>query len=255
MIVLFFCAFYGSHNVLLILGTHDMPFLIKRCVVETCLVQMQTDDRTMMALIGSPSDGIKELVYSGSDLVLRVHKTERLIHRPIQLLGSLGDLSDSMIRSQRFSNEQLNGEEDCQWKMTSFLTSLSSKASIWHQNLSTLSCDIIIYQSYYANDQTRNILHNFYDFHLKTESIHASSSSWMRVVGVGWGTSRSDLPGALCTRMFPTPSLGMVSLSRLHSMVAGGLDMTSQLMLTGFPSHEKNIVWLVWNLGASVKER
>lgn len=67
-------------------------------------------------------------------------------------------------------------------------------------------------------------------------------------------TSRSDLPGALCTRMFPAPSLGMVNFSRLHSIVAGGLDITSQLMLTGFPSQEKNIVWLVWNFGASVKE-
>lgn len=71
----------------------------------------------------------------------------------------------------------------------------------------------------------------------------------------GLVTSRSDLPGALCTRMFPAPSLGMVNFSRLHSIVARGLDITSQLMLTGFPSHEKYIVWLVWNFGASVKER
>lgn len=51
-------------------------------------------------------------------------------------------------------------------------------------------------------------------------------------------TSSTDLPSALCTRVFAVPSAEMVRRSFLHSMVAVGLDITSQLMFTGFPSHE-----------------
>lgn len=74
-------------------------------------------------------------------------------------------------------------------------------------------------------------------------------------VAVCVSTSSRDLPGALCTRMLAVPSVGMVSLSRRHSIVATGLDITSQLMFTGFPSHEKKMVWLVWNFGASVNKK
>lgn len=47
-------------------------------------------------------------------------------------------------------------------KWLNYWPCFSSKAIVWHQNLSTLLYDIIIYQSYYVNNQTRNILHNLY---------------------------------------------------------------------------------------------
>lgn len=142
MIVLFFCAFYGSHHVLLILGTHDMPlpFLIKRCIVETCLVRMQTDDCTMMALIGSPSDDIKELVYSGSDLVLRVHKTEWLIH--------ISDRSNCWVHSATWAT-QWSGHSGSRMKSSTERKIVSEKwLNFWPRSQAKLSYDIRIYQRY-----------------------------------------------------------------------------------------------------------
>lgn len=51
-------------------------------------------------------------------------------------------------------------------------------------------------------------------------------------------TSSTDLPWAVWTLVLAVPSAEMVKRSLFHSMVAGGLDITSQLMFTGLPSHE-----------------
>ncbi|KAK0142441.1 hypothetical protein N1851_019823 [Merluccius polli] len=47
-----------------------------------------------------------------------------------------------------------------------------------------------------------------------------------------------DRPSLLWILVLAVPSAEMVKRSRRHSMVAGGLDDTSQLMFTGLPSHE-----------------
>lgn len=72
--------------------------------------------------------------------------------------------------------------------------------------------------------------------HLSTGSVIACETDHRRTdSGL---TSSTDLPSTLCTRVLAVPSAEMVKRSRLHNMVAGGLDITSQLMFTGFPSHE-----------------